>query len=513
MATTPDNNPLGNIVPAPIATENTQHICFICLQTDADTPDGDWVHPCPCSLEAHESCMLRWVAEIECQPTGQSKALRCPVCRARIYIDEPYDPLIVFHNKVFRAYRRASPGILLSLLASGTLVSSAWYGWNALSIFAGPRTAYRWLGLSSVREMRRQGPVWNVLLTSVFRLTQLSMIGPAMVVIWFAPALGVTFIPTAMLYGTALVARNDFPTWPPSPQWAIALMPHVRLAYRLLYAELVGPLDIRLNLAMRGRPANEEPGPGQGQGAQGAQGENAQENQGAWQLTWALARTFYNLFIADDQRDENGEPAPPEVDIDIRIGGAVDDDEGDDAAPAENREEPVGEAQEEFQVAEEEVEPAEQPVQAPEQPFQAPEQPAQAPEPAAQPAPAPAQPARQNRRNRRRDRAQAVDPMEEPRESFLGYMMTSLTTSLLLPGISYGLGEAIRYLVPKSWTHRPSYRRPPTGLLQMRWGRSLAGACLFFVLRDVSVLVWKWRRVKVKQGRRIRDGRNRPRQE
>lgn len=41
--------------------------------------------------------------------------------------------------------------------------------------------------------------------------------------------------------------------------------------------------------------------------------------------------------------------------------------------------------------------------------------------------------------------------------------------------------------------------------LQMRWGHSLAGACLCYVLRDAFALFYKHRKVQVKKNRRVRN--------
>jgi hypothetical protein len=81
--------------------------------------------------------------------------------------------------------------------------------------------------------------------------------------------------------------------------------------------------------------------------------------------------------------------------------------------------------------------------------------------------------------------------------------MNGMTTTLLFPAISYGMGELVRRVLPASWARPPTYRRPATGLLQYRWGRSLVGACLFFVLRDAFALYYKYRRVQVKLARKV----------
>jgi hypothetical protein len=88
-------------------------------------------------------------------------------------------------------------------------------------------------------------------------------------------------------------------------------------------------------------------------------------------------------------------------------------------------------------------------------------------------------------------------------------------TSLLLPTISFCMGELLRLTLPKGWVSSPTssrnsyYRRAtttaPTGLLQKQWGRSLVGGCLFIVLKDMFLLYAKYRKVEVKKKRRVRN--------
>ena len=36
--------------------------CWICFGDSSDS-QGQWIKPCQCSLEAHQSCLLDWIAE------------------------------------------------------------------------------------------------------------------------------------------------------------------------------------------------------------------------------------------------------------------------------------------------------------------------------------------------------------------------------------------------------------------------------------------------------------------
>jgi len=67
------------------------------------------------------------------------------------------------------------------------------------------------------------------------------------------------------------------------------------------------------------------------------------------------------------------------------------------------------------------------------------------------------------------------------------------------------MGELIRRIVPSSWTRHAGPGLPATGLLQMRWGRSLAGLYLFFVARNFFTLTYKYHKVLAKKSRRVRN--------
>lgn len=177
------------IIPAPIAT-NDQHVCFICLQNDSDTPNATWVNPCPCSLEAHEECMLRWIAEMETSSNRSRSGLKCPACKAPITVDEPYDSILALRDGLYRKYSRVAPYVLLVLVSGGTIAGATWYGFGAASIFAGPDAVTRWMGPRS----RRRIPA------VMLKFWALSTIGPGLVITRWLPWLGsIVLVPFSTL--------------------------------------------------------------------------------------------------------------------------------------------------------------------------------------------------------------------------------------------------------------------------------------------------------------------------
>lgn len=84
--------------------------------------------------------------------------------------------------------------------------------------------------------------------------------------------------------------------------------------------------------------------------------------------------------------------------------------------------------------------------------------------------------------------------------------------ALLFPSASAAMGEALRLLLPASWTVRALDRhgfvvrqQAPTGLLQTRWGRSILGGCLLVVLKDAIRIYCRWKMAQAFRQRRVLD--------
>ncbi len=288
-------------------------------------------------------------------------------------------------------------------------------------------------------------------------------------------------------------------------------MPFVQLTYSHLFYDVFGPLDRRLNRALRGRPANEEEAAPQDEAGQGvaapepaagavaARGE--EEDGGIWGPVVNLSRAFLGLF--------GDLPAMGDVDLEVeehfefRIGGG--DEDQDQAGGGQLLgEEDLMEGEDGFQILAGDAEEQHQRPPAAEEPS-AVERPAEAVRaelPAPLVAPQNQQPPPQNQNNRRRNNNNNNRPLGETVSPFF-LLINSVVTSLLLPVISYGMGELIRTVAPKGWVTRSWLK--PRGLLQQQWGRSLVGGCLFVVLRDAVSLYTKYRRVQTRSNRRVKN--------
>jgi hypothetical protein len=195
MATPSNGNTSHQIIPAPLTT-NEQHICFICLHTDVDTPNAVWVDPCPCSLEAHEGCMLRYIGEMETTRRRSNKSpLACPACKAPFIIEEPYDRFLAIRDNLYRRYSRMAPVVLGSFVIGGSFAGAMWYGGTAVSIFIGHDAFARWM----------EGGGRQRLPSTLIKLATLSVIGPGLLVFRWLPSLGtVLLLPFSVLVSAFL---------------------------------------------------------------------------------------------------------------------------------------------------------------------------------------------------------------------------------------------------------------------------------------------------------------------
>lgn len=135
------------------AGQSSQEVrtCWICQQDDTDdeSPDITWKSPCPCSLTAHDECLLEWIASEEAPKKGEiarNHKIKCPQCQAEIKIERPHDYLVQLFDAVHSSARSMVVPTALSGLVgcfySGFLV----YGLNTMQVVFGVDEARKVLG-------------------------------------------------------------------------------------------------------------------------------------------------------------------------------------------------------------------------------------------------------------------------------------------------------------------------------------------------------------------------------
>ncbi|EPE09077.1 hypothetical protein F503_06853 [Ophiostoma piceae UAMH 11346] len=161
--------------------------CFICLQTPDEDPTAAWVAPCPCTLTAHQDCLLQWIdgkersgaaindvvdnadnvedvevvddvnnANANANPGPRprdrprlraTRKVRCPACDAPIYtLESPPDFWVHIGDSFANKYKYYfAPHILATMAATMAIAGSSYYGFSMFMSVAGPDKVVAWL--------------------------------------------------------------------------------------------------------------------------------------------------------------------------------------------------------------------------------------------------------------------------------------------------------------------------------------------------------------------------------
>jgi hypothetical protein len=304
---------------------------------------------------------------------------------------------------------------------------------------------------------------------------------------------------------------DNFLDWPPSPQLAMAVFPYIRSVYLNLWREFVLPYEVNLNRQIMGLPPIEP------RRDQAPANERQPEQRGEGGVLGFLTGLIEAL--EGEEADEDGEidalgpRAPGDVegqggggvvielvieDVDNEDNGVWDQQAEDNEMP---QEEPLDDENPVILPAEgEDLPPA--PVEAPQDP---------AAEPAIGLAPiiAPGPEAENQAAQQNQHEAPQAPPARRPGlGTILSGVSNAIVSALILPGISYAMGELLRMALPKQMTATPSLFRGGLirpGLLQQQWGRSLVGGCLYVVIKDMLRLYTKYRKVAAIGNRRVKN--------
>ncbi|ROW05353.1 hypothetical protein VSDG_00665 [Cytospora chrysosperma] len=490
-------------------TDPNLRSCFICLQTPAETPKAVWVNACPCSLEAHEDCMLRWISEHEREST---KTLRCPACKGKIQTTEPKDRFVGIRDHLHKMYSHMTPAILLGIVTGCSIVAgSSYYGMLSMCVFAGPGPAMGWLGLGRALADRRMHPAmpwykWKAGWEFCFRFWLLNFIAPALMIQKALPAQMVDLLtlPASVLYGASLVLRDDMPSWPPSPAWVLTLMPWISFSYNRIYYDFCGRYERRLNKALQGRglPNEEMPAVAGNEGGQQAnavaEGPAAADDDDESYIAQALRVGNAVLNLLGDE--DNDQEVVAEFELQLQPGedeqAVIQElqDELNDHGIVVVEEEPAGDDRGQASESQSDSEQAGQ------------DQAAAGPPP---PVRVGAQAGNHNNNQAapaNNDNQAQEEPIRERNgtSTTLTELVNGVVTALTFPLVCWGAGEILRYTIPEQWVMRP-HPRVVTGLLQEQWGRSLIGGMVFVVARDMVNLYTKHRRVQIRKHRRVRN--------
>ena len=272
-----------------------------------------------------------------------------------------------------------------------------------------------------------------------------------------------------IFYFASNAPRREGALWPPSVAFTLATLPYIRAAYNEIYNRLLAPKEKEWIKTLQPRAMDDEDGERQGH----------EQNQ---------------------QEADNEVPEGVNFELDLQV-ELVDEEEVEE--DQERPEQPVGNDPIEAQAQNQDQDPLAQPqVPAPGQPHphihnQLLPELQQHLHPHPHPHPHP----------------QAPQPELANEGGVAGrWVINTFSTAhliigaLLFPTVSAAMGALLRVTLPKTWTTPPGrWDRYPAGFLQSRFGRSIAGGCLFVALKDTLVLYSKYRLAHDHKKRRIVD--------
>lgn len=125
--------------------------CWICSDGDeSETQTGNarrWVHPCNCSLIAHESCLLTWIRTRRASGTPDpNRSITCPQCSHPYTIVERKPVALKLFELGDGVLRAVVPIAGASVVGGGILVAATAYGCTAIRLWMGEQAARRTLG-------------------------------------------------------------------------------------------------------------------------------------------------------------------------------------------------------------------------------------------------------------------------------------------------------------------------------------------------------------------------------
>jgi hypothetical protein len=312
---------------------------------------------------------------------------------------------------------------------------------------------------------------------------------------------------------------DTFLNWPPTPQLAMTLFPYVRSVYYNLWLEFVLPYEVKFNRQILGLPPVEQNNDRQNAAEQRRRAQGNEEG--------GLAGLLQGILDALDPDDDDDDDEPRlefmqghmdanggagedgELMIELRIEEVehIDADEGQDQAPIHAQVELNADA-----VDGQHGDPAVEAVDQAEDLDLAQAAAAEGGAPANEGANV-GQPEDHGEGGAQHEVPQAPPVRRMGLGAMLSNMSNTVVGALILPGVSFAMGEALRLVLPKAWTSSAS-RNPWSlysgvggrpGLLQQQWGRSLVGGCVYVVLRDMIRVYAKSRRVAAMGNRRVKN--------
>lgn len=208
-------------------------ICLVPLTEISPTPGPQTTIKCPgCSLIAHESCLLRWISQLD---ANDQKHAHCPQCKTLIQVEQRHFLLLNLRSRI----EKASENMALAMVISGTSLAAGWAGYVCLYSLGAfsinclcPKSlSMAALGVSQSGSTIRFDPLSR---------RQLYLI-PSIPVWLIISGFRSRFVDVTSFAVPFLLDGSRMPWNLQGPQLTVALLPVARVLYQSTYDYLVDP--------------------------------------------------------------------------------------------------------------------------------------------------------------------------------------------------------------------------------------------------------------------------------
>jgi len=215
-------------MPSPTVYDLKTRVCWICMEeeshpiTPSDIPR--WIHPCKCTLVAHELCLLTWISE-STAPGGQpaTNAMCCPQCKTKYQIVGHKSPLLAIMNLVEAGGVIVRKVAMFNGIFFGLLIPATAYGAITARLILGQETYSFLIGNNPFQ--------WSY--ATFFHLPFVALAFQGTQITQARSLLQIMCISLPMLAYDS--AGSPTPTsifsYPPSPTVVLAFLPCIQAAY------------------------------------------------------------------------------------------------------------------------------------------------------------------------------------------------------------------------------------------------------------------------------------------
>ncbi|KDQ16912.1 hypothetical protein BOTBODRAFT_144280 [Botryobasidium botryosum FD-172 SS1] len=209
-------------------------LCWICREEERfgideqPNPPRRWVHPCTCTLVAHESCLLKWMST---KSSNASDSVKCPQCATEYTVKSNKTRSLIVLRFLNAAYSTGAKYVIIGAFAYGIHVCSALYGAHALRTFLGNDFANMILS-DSIAEW--DWSTWANLSLLPWAIISINAPLAARTTGWIPFIL--LNVPTWFMGAGSGGLTQLSPTfYPPSPTMTVMMIPFLRSVYQRAY--------------------------------------------------------------------------------------------------------------------------------------------------------------------------------------------------------------------------------------------------------------------------------------